>query len=59
MKLMMAKNPMAGESLEGVGDFEDILADSGRMESGIWIPGIPEKYSHCNGAEDCGDAWHV
>ena len=44
---------------EGVGDFEDILADA--EEDGIrhLDPRDSEKYSHCNGAEDCGDAWHV
>lgn len=44
---------------EGVGDFEDILADA--EEDGIrhLDLGDSERYSHCNGAEDCGDAWHV
>ena len=44
---------------EGVGDFEDILADA--EEDGIRHLNTrdPGKYSHCNGAEDCGDAWHV
>ena len=40
-------------------DFEYILADA--EEDGIrhLDPRDSEKYSHCNGAEDCGDAWHV
>ncbi len=44
---------------EGVGDFADILADA--EEDGIrhLNTGDPGKYSHCNGAENCGDAWHV
>lgn len=59
MKLMMAEESDGWGEFEGVGDFEDILADA--EEDGIrhLDPRDSEKYSHCNGAEDCGDAWHV
>ena len=44
---------------EGVGDFDEILAEA--KEDGIrhLNTGNSEKYSHCKGMEDCGDSWHV
>ena len=43
MKLMMAKNPMAGESLKALGTLRIFWRMQRRMESGIWIPGIPKS----------------
>lgn len=44
---------------KGTGDFEEILADAKVDGIRHLDRGDPEKYSHCNGAENCKDAWHV
>ena len=44
---------------KGTGDFEEILADAKVDGIRHLDCGDSEKYSHCNGAENCKDAWHV